>query len=171
MGLCMSDDAVFIMLCLIGKWYGWSPNALKMCQFLCIFGHRWVSSVAPTQKTIFVFDWKMVLVSMGGVPMSGNVSIFVYFGHHWGFKSCTNSKNHICVCHVVFDWKMVLVFVGGAPMSSDMSKCVNFSVFLDITGVSSVAPSQKYHICVYHVVFVWKMVFPTGMYHECHHSQ
>ena len=42
-------------------------------------------------------------------------------------------------------------------MSSNMSKsCVN-SV-LDIAGVSSVAPSQKCHICVYHGVFDWKMV-------------
>ena len=53
---------------------------------------------------------------------------------------------------------MVLVFVVGASMSSDMSKCVNFCLFLDIAGVSSNAPTQKYHICVYHVMCDWKMV-------------
>ena len=65
------------------------------------------------------------------------------FGHRWGFKCCSNSRNRICVCHVVFDWKMVLVSMGGVPMSSDVSKCVNFCVFLDIAGVSKDALSQK----------------------------
>ena len=31
-------------------------------------------------------------------------------------------------------------------------------LFLDIAGVLKNAPTQKYHICVYHVVFDWKMV-------------
>ena len=35
---------------------------------------------------------------------------------------------------------------------------VNFCVFLDIAGVSSDAPTQKYHFCVYHGLFDWKMV-------------
>ena len=58
----------------------------------------------------------------------------------------------------MFDRKMVLVFVGGASMSSDMSKCVNFSVFLDIAGVSKDAPSQKHQKCMYLIMFDRKMV-------------
>ena len=48
--------------------------------------------------------------------------------------------------------------MGGVQISSNMAKCTIFCLFLDIAGVLKDAPSQKYHICVYHVVFDWKMV-------------
>ena len=58
----------------------------------------------------------------------------------------------------MFNLKMVLVFVGGVLTSSDVSKCVNFCVFLDITGVLKDAPSQKHQKCMYPIMFDWKMV-------------
>ena len=45
-------------------------------------------------------------------------------------------------------------------MSSDVSKCVNFCVFLDIAGVSSVAPTQE-------TIFVFVMLCLIGKWYWC----
>ena len=139
-------------------------KCVNLCVFLDIAG---VLKDAPSQKHQkcmypIMFDWKMVLVFVGGVPISSDVSkcvnLCVFLDIAGVLKDAPSQKHQKCMYPIMFDWKMVLVFVGGVPMSSDVSKCVNFCVFLDIAGVSNNAPTQKYHICVCHVMFDWKMV-------------
>ena len=75
------------MVCLIGKWY-WClwvefqrPAICQMYVYLDIAG---VSKDAPSQKHqkcmyLIMFDWKMVLVLVGGVQMSSNMAKHSFF--------------------------------------------------------------------------------------------
>ena len=76
------------------------------------FRYRWVSSNAPTQKYHIcvyhgVFDWKMLLLLVGGVPMPSDMAKCCYFCVFLDITEvlsvASSQKYHICVYHGVFD--------------------------------------------------------------------
>ena len=64
-------------------------------------------------------DWKMVLVLVGGVPMSSDMSKCVNFCVFLDIADAPSQKHQKCMYLIMFDRKMVLVFVGGVPMSKN----------------------------------------------------
>ena len=99
------------------------PGDMTKCCYFCVFlDIAGVLKDAPSQKhQKFMYhvmcDWKMVLVFVGGAPMSSNMAKCTIFCVFLDIAEVSLSqKYHKCMYPIMRDWKMVLMLVGEVQM-------------------------------------------------------